>query len=112
MFDDILKNLFNETKQKIEKQKKSLSEIIIEHQATDNKISIKINGDGKIVDLKISEDLLKENHEMLEDLLVVNLNKAIEKLDEVKNKEMEKIKGEAVPNIDELFNSFISDEEE
>lgn len=109
MFDNLMQNLFLNTQNKIEEEKKVLEEKIIEYSSTDDYIKIKLNANIKVLDLSISPDILKEEKEMLEDLLIVNLNKAIEMAHKVRDEQLESVKSGMMPDINDILGSF-SDE--
>lgn len=73
----------NMEEQQKELQKK-LDGVIIDHASDDGKIKIKINANRKLVDLSIDPSLISEGDtERLEDLLLIEFNRAVE-LAEVK----------------------------
>jgi len=86
MFDNLMQNLFLNAKNKIEEEKKLLED--------------------KIIDININEELLKEDKEMIEDLLVININKALEQAVMLKEKELETAKNDLMPDINDIFNSL------
>jgi hypothetical protein len=106
MFDNLMQNLFANTKNQLELQKKEFEDKYIDFISTEQNIKIKINANGKIVDISLSDDFLKFDKEQIEDLLVVNLNKAIEKAEKFRNEEIEKMKNSLIPNIDDILDSF------
>ncbi len=106
MFDDLLQNLFLNAKNQINEQKKELGGKVIDFISSDEKINIKINGNFEILDLKISADLMSEPIEIIEDLLVVNLNKAIKKIHEIREKQMTESVGNVMPDLNSVFDMF------
>lgn len=56
-------------------------------------ISVSANGDGEIVEIKISKDLLSDDIEMLEDLLLSGVNEAIRKAKEKVKEKMSALTG-------------------
>ncbi len=109
MFDNLMQNLYLNAKNKIEEEKKALAEKKIDFISSDKKISIKLNGNLEILDLSINDDILKEDKEIIEDLLVVNINKAMNKAAEIREKELKEVKDGLMPDMNNIFNSF-SDE--
>lgn len=105
-----MQNVFLNAQNKIEEEKKILEQKILEYSSSDNNIKIKLNANSKLLDLSISKDLLTEDVEMLEDLLLVNLNKAIEQANKVREEQLERAKAGMMPNIDDLLGSFDIDD--
>lgn len=62
-------------------------------------ISLIVNGNRKIVDLKIEPSLLSEAEE-LEDLLLSTLNKALDKAENLHDTEMKKMAKGMMPGMD------------
>lgn len=104
MFDNLFQNLFENAKNQLENQKKLLENKVIDFESSDKNIKIKLNLNLKILDIQVEQIILNEDKEVLEDLLVVNINKAIEKAQEARTEYLEKIKSDIMPNIDDLFN--------
>ncbi|MBN2890994.1 MAG: YbaB/EbfC family nucleoid-associated protein [Bacteroidales bacterium] len=106
MLDDLMQNLFLNAKNQIEQEKKILEDKVIDFESNDKKIFLKVSANGRIKDLNISPDLLKEEPEMVEDLLVVAINNALDKAEELRTQEMDKLKNGIIPNLDDLMSSF------
>ncbi|MGE4547461.1 MAG: YbaB/EbfC family nucleoid-associated protein [Desulfurella sp.] len=63
-------------------------------------ITVSANGDGEVVEIKISKELLSDDVEMLEDLLLSGVNEAIRKAKEkVKEKMSALTGGISIPGI-------------
>ena len=105
-----MQNLFLNAKNQVDEQKKQFEDKFIDFISNCQKIKIKLNANGKIIDLEIDESLLKDGKEAVEDLLVVNLNKAIEQANSVRNNELEKLKKDVMPDMNDIFNSLNDDE--
>ncbi|AHF96949.1 MAG: YbaB/EbfC family nucleoid-associated protein [Desulfurella sp.] len=56
-------------------------------------VSVSANGDGEIVEIKISKELLSDDVEMLEDLLLSGVNEAIRKAKEKVKEKMSALTG-------------------
>lgn len=106
MFDNLMQNLFLNAQNKVEEEKKLLEDKIIEFSSTDGNIKIKLNANSKVLDLNISDELLKEDKEMIEDLLLINFNKAFEQANKVRDEQLEGLKEGMMPNIDDLLDNF------
>ena len=73
----------------------------IEGVSGGNMVKVVINGEKKILSLNLDPEVLKEDKEMLEDLVVVAINQAIEKVDAMSKEKMGSLTGGM--NIPGLF---------
>ena len=93
---------------KMKEAQDSLEQITEKAEAGAGMVKVKVNGKKKILSLDIDSDLLKEeDKEVLQDLVVAAINKALEAI-EVKIKEhlAEATKGmvpPGIPGLDKLF---------
>ena len=71
-----------------EKSKDKLNQITVESEAGGNLINIEMNGNRVLKKVTINTDLKEMDKEDLEDLLVVALNRALTKANDVNEKEM------------------------
>jgi nucleoid-associated protein EbfC len=88
MFGDMMGKL-QEMKQKMEETKKRLETITVKADAGDGAITVTANGNKKIVNIALSEEVSKGDKEELEDLLVVAINRALEQAEKVHEAEMQ-----------------------
>jgi nucleoid-associated protein EbfC len=88
MFGDMMGKL-QEMKQKMEDTKKRLETITVQGEAGDGAITVTANGNKKIVNISVNEELTKADKEELEDLLVVAVNRALEKAESLHEAEMQ-----------------------
>jgi DNA-binding YbaB/EbfC family protein len=98
MFD----NLLSQMHEQAEEMKKKLNDIIVETEAENGLVKVKANGNRKIIGLEISEEIVG-NKETIEDLVIVAINKAIEKAEEIANKETGDMAKNILPDIGNLF---------
>ncbi len=103
MFGDMMGKL-QEAQQKMEETKERLKTISMVEESSNGKIKVVITAAREIKDIQIDESLLEDTEE-LSDHLVLTLNKAIQKADEVNEREMQ---GAAsgmmnMPGLDGLF---------
>ncbi len=97
MFDQ----LFGDMQKKQEEMKNKLASIKIDH-TIDESITISLNANKEIINISIHKELT--NREQLEDLLVVGLNEALQKAEEVQVKESQSLLGDIMPGgLDNLF---------
>lgn len=87
-----------ETQKKVEATKERLKTITLEESDAEGKLKITITADRQIKDIEIDRSLL-EDGEQLEDLLVITLNKAVEKASLVHDAELAAVAKEGMPNI-------------
>ena len=99
MFGDLkgMMGKLQEAKQQTEEVKQRLNELHIKEQF--DEISITISGNREIKDVEIAQSLL-EDVEELQDKLVLALNKAIKKADEVHEREMQSVAKSMLPGMD------------
>lgn len=78
-------NLVNMLKQAQSMQSKmadiqnELEHVIVEEHTADL-VRVKMNGQLKILDIQLTQDAMREEKEVLEDILVTTLNKSIQKV--------------------------------
>jgi len=104
MFGDMMGKL-KETQAKVEATKERLHTILIDENSSDGLLKVTITANRTLKEINIDESLLADK-EMLEDYLIMTLNKAISKATEVNEAELAAIAKEGMPNIpgmDSLF---------
>ena len=87
-----------ETQEKVEATKKRLDTVMIDESSNDGLLKITLTANRKIKAIEIDDSLL-EDKEQLEDYLILNLNKAIEKATSVNEAELAAVAKEGMPNI-------------
>ncbi|MDB4752758.1 YbaB/EbfC family nucleoid-associated protein [Winogradskyella sp.] len=100
MFGDMMgmMNKLKEAQKKVEETKERLNTVLLDESSNDNKLSITITANRTIKSLRIDDELL-EDKEMLEDYLILTLNKAIEMASKVNEAELAAVAKEGMPNI-------------
>lgn len=100
MFGDMMGMLgkLQEAQKKVEATKERLKTVFVEHKSNDNLIYVRLTADREIKSVDINEQLLNDK-EMLEDYLVLHLNKAIEKATNIYDTELAAVAKEGMPNI-------------
>ena len=68
-----------EMQKRIEEVQSQLSEMIIESESGGGLVSVKVNGKQEVLELIIDPEAMDEDKEMLEDLIISALNKALSK---------------------------------
>ena len=65
--------------QEIEKVQNQLSDMIIEGESGGGMVKVKVNGKQQVLELNIDDTTMEEDKEVIEDLIVSALNKALSK---------------------------------
>ncbi|MBC7391500.1 MAG: YbaB/EbfC family nucleoid-associated protein [Opitutaceae bacterium] len=101
MFD--MMNMFGKVKEmqaNLQKAKDNLQNITAEGESGGGMVKAKVNGQFKLLKLEIDSSLVKpEDLEMLQDLCVAAVNKAMESVAEKSKDEMKKATEGVMPNI-------------
>ena len=82
MFKGNMSKLLKQAKdmqEQIEQAQSQLAELVIEADSGGGMVSVKVNGKQEIIELNIDSDAMSEDKEMLEDLIISALNKALSK---------------------------------
>ena len=94
-----------ETQQKIEDTKKRLDTVLIDEQSSDGLLKITVTANTAVKSITIADELL-EDKEQLEDYLILVLNKAIARANQVNRTELDavaKMDMPMIPGMDNLF---------
>ena len=87
-----------ETQQKVEDTKKRMNAVLIDEKSSDGLINITVTADRQVKKIEIADELL-EDKEQLEDYLILNLNKALNRASDIYDKEVAAVAAEGMPNI-------------
>ena len=87
-----------EAQKKVEETKERLHTVLIDEASSDEKLKVTITANRTIKAITIDDELLNDK-EMLEDYLILTINKAIEKATEVNEAEIAAVAKEGMPNI-------------
>ena len=100
MFGDMMGMMgkLKETQKKVEETKQRLNHVLIDEKSNDGKVNVSITANRTIKSISIDDELLQDK-EMLEDYLIITLNKAIEKATNVSEAELAAVAKEGMPNI-------------
>ncbi len=82
MFD----KLMSQMQEQAEEIKKKLDSTIIEAEAENGFVKVKVTANKKILSVEISDEIVNDK-EVIEDLLIVAVNKALYKAEEITQKE-------------------------
>jgi len=97
MFGDMMGKL-KETQKKVEETKARMNTVLLDEQSNDGKLKVTITANREIKSIDMHDDLLQDK-EMLEDYLILTLNKAIERATTVNETEVGAVAKEGMPNI-------------
>ena len=100
MFGDMMgmMNKLKETQKKVEETKQRLDTVLIDASSNDNKLNVTITANRTIKNIAIDDELL-EDKDMLEDYLILTLNKAIAQATKVNETELTAVAKDGMPNI-------------
>ncbi len=87
-----------EAQKKVEDTKQRLDGVLIDTSSQDNKLKVTITANRNIKSIDIDDELLQDK-EMLEDYLILTINKAIEQASKVHETEIAAVAKEGMPNI-------------
>jgi DNA-binding YbaB/EbfC family protein len=99
MFGDLsgMMGKLKEAQQKIEATKKRLNTILIDGEANNGKIKVTVTANRQVKSISISEDLTDK--EEIEDYLIIALNSALKKANEISETELAAAAKDGMPNI-------------
>lgn len=81
---------FSELQEKVEEAKQELSKLEVEAEAGGGMVKVKANGQRKILSIKLDKDVIDpDDAEMMEDLVVAGVNKALDKAEEAAQQKMQ-----------------------
>ena len=102
MFNKGMGNIYKQAQQMQKKMaiaQDKLKKIQIEGQAGDGMVKVIVNGKKDLISINIKEKILKEDKEMVEDLILVAIKQAMSNA-EIKSEEMIKsVTGGIMPNM-------------
>jgi DNA-binding YbaB/EbfC family protein len=100
MFGDMMGMMgkLKEAQAKLEEAKKRLDTVMIEEKSSGDHVKVVISANRSIKSIDIDPEIL-DDKEVLEDYLILTLNKAISKASEVQEKELSAVAKEGMPNI-------------
>ena len=82
-----------ELENKMKESQEKIKGIKVEGISGSNSVKVTLNGDGEMTGIFISEDIMKEDKSVIEDLIVAAHNNAKEKLKSKTSEEISKVTG-------------------
>ena len=100
MFGDMMgmMNKLKEAQKKVEETKARLNHVLLDEQSSDGKLKVTLTANRTLKSIVIDDELLQDK-EMLEDYLIMTLNKAIEKATTVNETELAAVAKDGMPDI-------------
>jgi len=100
MFGDMMGMMgkLKETQKKVEETKLRLNTVLIDQESIDGKLKVTLTANRTLKSITIDDDLLQDK-DMLEDYLILTINKAIEKATAINDAELAAVAKEGMPNI-------------
>lgn len=89
----------NEMRRMMDEAKEKINETKVYSEAGGGVIKIEATAGKRILSIKIDPELFSDP-EMIEDLLVTAVNKAMDQAEEVSHREMSKVSGQLLPGVD------------
>ena len=82
-----------EMQQQIEEVQGQLSDLIVEAESGGGMVTVKVNGKQEVLEVNIDPEAMAEDREMLEDLIISALNKALSKAQTDSQEKMNSVAG-------------------
>ena len=82
-----------EMQQQIEEVQGQLSDMIVEAESGGGMVTVKVNGKQEVLEVNIDPEAMAEDREMLEDLIISALNKALSKAQADSQEKMNSVAG-------------------
>ncbi len=94
MFEDLMGGM----KEQQKAMRSKLAQIFVEEQAGDGAVRVTANANREIINISIDRSALDlDDHEQLEDFLVIAINKALEKAAQKETEETQKMINDLLP---------------
>ena len=100
MFGDMMGMMskIKETQKKVEETKLRLNHVLIDEKSNDNLLKLTFTANRELKRISIDDKLL-EDKEMLEDYLILTINKAIKNASKINETELAAAAKDGLPNI-------------
>lgn len=97
---------FQDMQEKMKKIQDQLEDLIVEAEAGGGMVKVKANGNRKLVSIELDQEVIDpEDKEMMEDLVVAGVNKALDKAEDASKEKMQEaykdmMPGGGIPGMD------------
>ena len=88
-----------DVQKKIEEIQNQLADIVVDADAGGGMVSVKVNGRQEILQINIDPEAMKEDKEMLEDLIISAVNKALTKAQTHSQEKMNNVTGGMISGL-------------
>lgn len=89
---------FSEMQEKMQEVQQELEKVTVEAEAGGGMVKVRANGKRKVVSIDLDEDVIDpEDKEMVEDLVVAGVNKALDKAEEAAQDKMQNTYKDMIP---------------
>ena len=88
-----------DVQEKIEEIQNQLADMVVDAEAGGGMVSVKVNGRQEILQINIDPEAMKENKEMLEDLIISAVNKALTKAQTHSQEKMNNVTGGMISGL-------------
>ena len=102
MFNKGMGNIYKQAQKmqkNINKIQDELKNMKIEGTSGGGMVRVVVNGKKDVLSINIDKDILNEDKEMIEDMLLAAIKKAIENADNLAEQKMKSVTGGIMPNI-------------
>lgn len=83
---------------KMEEAQERLAEVIVEAEAGGGMVKVKANGKREVLSIELDKDIVDpEDKEMIEDLVVAGVNRALEKAEEAGKQKIQEVYKDILP---------------
>ena len=82
-----------EMQKQMESVQSELSDVIVDSESGGGMVEVKINGQLEILELRIDDESLKEDKEVIEDLIISAVNKGVSKAQATAKEKMNSVTG-------------------
>lgn len=82
-----------EMQKQIEDVQSELTDLIVDAESGGGMVVVKVNGKQEVIELNIEQEAMDEDKEMLEDLIISALNKALSKAQSMSQEKMNSVTG-------------------
>ncbi len=90
---------FSKMQENMEKLNQEIANQMVEGTAGGGMVKVTANGSQEIVAVKIDQEILTDDIEMVEDMIVAATNQALQKAKELYQEKMSGLAGNLVPNL-------------
>ncbi len=98
MFGNMMEKL-QQAQQEMEERKNQLNHVLLDEKSPDGSIEVEITANAELKKINFSKEISEYDAEELEDLLILTLNKAIERANTTKEQELARVAQSSMPNI-------------